>query len=877
MFKEQLLASANALFSSGKAGFAAAGIGVLGISGTINWALAPRYPAEGIRKSYPTAPGEFEAMKPHPGTDFPGGRSVVNKQSLKVAKTFSEFFGIKSSSPFRAKEVIESFSGYNYNELVEGSLSANKGEFYTILKDNTLESVLRRILSRLNKAGETSVSTRGTFFDSNEVYPRHYGVKFYGRPSSHFSMDVWSEGRTSKSNYLSPDGKGFQNALHSSGARYDEGFLDTSRSKATEIFSYDYTGKFITVRKLNLHGSNYPTKDIHASKDDDMSFGFTEKIRRKNSKFVNLPKGIKSSGEQGYGIINTPGGQGSAQIGRHSPMPNNWIYAAGVVAAGVGGRRQIFNKFIDKMISKGAEVSNKTINMYRMGLRSGYHQKEMSPWIAEAVEESYISGGRPAKELEGRWFTPFKDILDWYKNELPENSTSLYSVNVPLFTAYNSWLVNQPSHISKWSRDLESEFLLPKSWANLKSEYIATKGIKQPYPTNPGEFEAMKPHPDKVDRGSKGIKSSGEQGYGIINTPGGQGSAQIGRHSPMPNNWIYAAGVVAAGVGGYIGLSAIYNWNYPVNTEWGRASGYGSFNAKYGGGSQVLRGITEEDREEMSVKSKGIVERGNFLHVKMQDHLVSMGTGVKPEYTVRDMEAKITGHIDLMVPLRINGEKVAIPYEIKTVSAEGLKKLKGIKEEHVAQSQFYIHTLNVPYEGFIYMSRSDPSQYKIFYEQRDEAKYQQYLSNYRYYQDYAKKKGLTPQRASHSTISIIYDQMMQPSMDTMASRGDMDPQAFELVLAQAAAKTGIHRSSDIASDFDSPHKKVWSAASRKVAESFAGKGIKELDAPSIINLSTNTRRHLSQKSRYEHLGPGYSPNRIRTKMNLDNRSRAGVI
>jgi hypothetical protein len=221
----------------------------------------------------------------------------------------------------------------------------------------------------------------------------------------------------------------------------------------------------------------------------------------------------------------------------------------------------------------------------------------------------------------------------------------------------------------------------------------------------------------------------------------------------------HAAGIAAVGIG-LAGISAFNSANSPSTLEWGRAS-------QFGLAAENQRGAISKDYDHgMSLSGQGITTEGTAMHAAIQAQFIAMNPKTIEEYAIWDPESKLTGHIDLVSEMNLGGKNVWVPTEIKSISEEGLAKLTTPKEGHRAQAQFYLHYLAkqaeaegreaAPFEQFIYVSRQDPTNYKILRVDRDEQEFQFYLNRYRAYQEELKGEWATPKEMS-SHFKVIKD------------------------------------------------------------------------------------------------------------------------
>ena len=240
--------------------------------------------------------------------------------------------------------------------------------------------------------------------------------------------------------------------------------------------------------------------------------------------------------------------------------------------------------------------------------------------------------------------------------------------------------------------------------------------------------------------------------------------------------------ISGAGIGGLYLFRAGLN---PTTEDWGRASQYG-LEAKYQRGA-----IAKEYSEEMSLQGKGIVAKGTRMHEEIQKQFQKVNPNIIDEYAIWDPKAKLTGHIDMLVPMDIEGRTTWTPTEIKTISSAGLKKLSAPKKGHRAQAQFYLHYLAkeaekegrpvADFEQFIYASRDDPTKYKSFTIKRSEEEFQFYLARYRAYQKEMKAKGATfkPLTSHFKVLKDVAEQRVTIRLDNLRHPSESPPNIEE--------------------------------------------------------------------------------------------------
>lgn len=108
-----------------------------------------------------------------------------------------------------------------------------------------------------------------------------------------------------------------------------------------------------------------------------------------------------------------------------------------------------------------------------------------------------------------------------------------------------------------------------------------------------------------------------------------------------------------------------------------------------------------------------ILDTGTKFHENIQNWLKAEGLLISAENFVYDAKNNISGHIDGVIrDGHGGGGRRAL--EIKSISQEGLEKLKGPKNQHVGQLNFYLHEMNMQKGSILYVSRDNPSDFKIY-------------------------------------------------------------------------------------------------------------------------------------------------------------------
>jgi len=286
----------------------------------------------------------------------------------------------------------------------------------------------------------------------------------------------------------------------------------------------------------------------------------------------------------------------------------------------------------------------------------------------------------------------------------------------------------------------------------------------------------------------------------------------------------------------------------------------------------MMKSVTDIE-EKMDPHQQKIVDHGTYVHEKVQSSLMQYMPNAYPEYTVKDKKLKMTGHIDMVVPMMLNGKREVVPVEIKTISEKALSKMSGPKPYHRGQAQFYLHETGAPFEKFVYVAREDPSKYKIFDIERSEEEFQYWYKRFKSYQGRAKAQGNTLATGPNN-LELAWDMAKQPGFNAMRSSDiiyrnqDVDamigmalgrsniadfsttPSLWEQ--GYASAFSGINTSSSVPSDFqsgathdkDGKHKAVPNQVSTQTAESQTVASIRSgrpQQRPGIIKKTKNAK------------------------------------
>ena len=108
-----------------------------------------------------------------------------------------------------------------------------------------------------------------------------------------------------------------------------------------------------------------------------------------------------------------------------------------------------------------------------------------------------------------------------------------------------------------------------------------------------------------------------------------------------------------------------------------------------------------------------ILETGTQFHENIQNWLKSENILISAENFVYDARNNISGHIDGVIKDGLGG-KGRRALEIKSISDKGFKKLAGPKYQHVGQLNFYLHQMKMKKGTILYVSRDNPSDFKVY-------------------------------------------------------------------------------------------------------------------------------------------------------------------
>jgi len=108
-----------------------------------------------------------------------------------------------------------------------------------------------------------------------------------------------------------------------------------------------------------------------------------------------------------------------------------------------------------------------------------------------------------------------------------------------------------------------------------------------------------------------------------------------------------------------------------------------------------------------------ILEYGTHAHEAIQNWLKAENILISAENLVYDTRNNVSGHIDGVIRDGTGGGgRRAL--EIKTISAKGLKKLSGPKNQHVGQLNFYLHEMKMKKGTILYVNRDNPAEFKVY-------------------------------------------------------------------------------------------------------------------------------------------------------------------
>jgi len=108
-----------------------------------------------------------------------------------------------------------------------------------------------------------------------------------------------------------------------------------------------------------------------------------------------------------------------------------------------------------------------------------------------------------------------------------------------------------------------------------------------------------------------------------------------------------------------------------------------------------------------------IMNTGTEYHENVQNWLAAEGLLIKAESLVYDIKHDVSGHVDAIIR-EGQGGRGRRALEIKTISDEGILKLKGPKYEHVSQINFYLHQLGLKKGSIMYVNRDNPSDFRLY-------------------------------------------------------------------------------------------------------------------------------------------------------------------
>lgn len=117
-----------------------------------------------------------------------------------------------------------------------------------------------------------------------------------------------------------------------------------------------------------------------------------------------------------------------------------------------------------------------------------------------------------------------------------------------------------------------------------------------------------------------------------------------------------------------------------------------------------------------------ILEEGTYIHAGIQQWLKSENILISAENFVYDVKNDISGHIDAIIrDGNSGGGRRAL--EIKSISKNGLEKLRGAKHEHVSQLNFYLNTTGMQKGSILYVDRENTANFRIFEIEQDAERY----------------------------------------------------------------------------------------------------------------------------------------------------------
>jgi len=132
--------------------------------------------------------------------------------------------------------------------------------------------------------------------------------------------------------------------------------------------------------------------------------------------------------------------------------------------------------------------------------------------------------------------------------------------------------------------------------------------------------------------------------------------------------------------------------------------------------------LIKKDKDMFSGLEKGgklhrIFDNGNSMHERYSKYFKDMGLLVEEETTIKDLERRIKGRIDLLIEL--DGKKYIV--ELKSMNGIQASKLKKPKPEHLLQLLLYMDILHIK-QGYVLYENKNTQDIISFYVDYEENK-----------------------------------------------------------------------------------------------------------------------------------------------------------
>ncbi len=189
-----------------------------------------------------------------------------------------------------------------------------------------------------------------------------------------------------------------------------------------------------------------------------------------------------------------------------------------------------------------------------------------------------------------------------------------------------------------------------------------------------------------------------------------------------------------------------------------------------------------------------VMRKGDQYHEMVQNWLASENMLIKAESLVYDVKNDITGHVDAIIRDGQGGRgKRAL--EIKTISDEGILKLKGPKYQHRSQINFYLNQLNLKKGSIMYINRDNPSDFRLYEVRYDHDRYIKDLEKLQ------KARGIASQMLAKGIEGDGYGHSYS-WLDRMKILADINPTSDEYkearYIVEKQIKSGLLKDKEIA-------------------------------------------------------------------------------